>query len=243
MIIFLLKLIVVHLLGDFVLQPNSWIKKRLAKGILSKELYFHIGVHAILLILLFANDLTNYTIGFLMVIVSHSIIDLSKISCERKYPNRQSLLFLTDQLLHFIVIFAVGIYYFPLAISFERIDETKILLVVSALLAIIYVCPIIIRLFFLKWSKSLKKLNKGSLRNAGKYIGICERVLLVIFILTNFYEGIGYLLAAKSIFRFGDLTNAKEKKLTEYIVLGTFVSFILGIMIGFGLKLALHYLA
>jgi hypothetical protein len=53
-------------------------------------------------------------------------------------------------------------------------------------------------------------------------------------------EGIGYLLAAKSIFRFGDLTNSKEKKLTEYILIGTFLSFAIAVLIGFALKIALE---
>jgi hypothetical protein len=42
-------------------------------------------------------------------------------------------------------------------------------------------------------------------------------------------EWLGLLLAAKSIFRFGDLTNAKDKNLTEYILIGTLLSFGLAI--------------
>jgi hypothetical protein len=48
------------------------------------------------------------------------------------------------------------------------------------------------------------------------------------------------LLAAKSIFRFGDLTNSKDKKLTKYILLRTLLSFILAIVIGLILKQTLN---
>jgi hypothetical protein len=46
----------------------------------------------------------------------------------------------------------------------------------------------------------------------------------------NFWEGIGFLLAAKSIFRFGDLKDKQDIKLTEYILIGTLLSFGIGIL-------------
>ena len=36
---------------------------------------------------------------------------------------------------------------------------------------------------------------------------------------------VGFLLAAKSIFRFGDLKEAHDIKLTEYVLIGTLLSF------------------
>ena len=45
-------------------------------------------------------------------------------------------------------------------------------------------------------------------------------------------EGIGFLLAAKSIFRFGDLNKAQELRNTEYILIGTLTSFAIAISIG-----------
>ncbi|NLX81670.1 MAG: DUF3307 domain-containing protein, partial [Proteiniphilum sp.] len=53
------------------------------------------------------------------------------------------------------------------------------------------------------------------------------------FILVGRWEGIGFLLAAKSVFRFGDLKESKDRKLTEYILIGTLLSF--GIAMGIGL--------
>jgi hypothetical protein len=74
--------------------------------------------------------------------------------------------------------------------------------------------------------------NTSSLENAGKYIGMLERLFVFVFIITNQWQAIGFLLAAKSVFRFGDLSNAKDRKLTEYILIGTLLSFGLAIAIG-----------
>jgi hypothetical protein len=58
-----------------------------------------------------------------------------------------------------------------------------------------------------------------------------ERLLVFVFIFTQHFEAVGFLIAAKSIFRFGDLKEGKELKLTEYVLIGTFLSFGLAIII------------
>ena len=50
--------------------------------------------------------------------------------------------------------------------------------------------------------------------------------------LINQFAAIGFLLAAKSIFRFGDLTKSEDKKLTEYVLLGTLTSVVITIAVG-----------
>jgi hypothetical protein len=82
------------------------------------------------------------------------------------------------------------------------------------------------------WSKALNDSTDESLSNAGKYIGILERLFVFIFVITDNWEGIGFLLAAKSVFRFGDLKESKDRKLTEYILIGTLLSFAIAITTG-----------
>src|SRR5690554_4823840 len=77
---------------------------------------------------------------------------------------------------------------------------------------------------------------------AGKYIGVLERLFILGFVIGNFWEGIGFLLAAKSIFRFGDLNNAKERHLTEYVLIGTLLSFGAAILIGLLFNLGLKWI-
>lgn len=60
---------------------------------------------------------------------------------------------------------------------------------------------------------------------AGKWTDYIERVLILTLVLTSNIKAVGFLLAAKSVFRFGDLNKAKEIKITEYVLLGTLASF------------------
>ncbi len=81
------------------------------------------------------------------------------------------------------------------------------------------------------WVPNIPSLQ--GLPNAGKWIGYLERILILIFIFTNNIEGVGFLLAAKSIFRFGELNKSRDIKVTEYVLIGTFLSFTIAIITGY----------
>ena len=85
---------------------------------------------------------------------------------------------------------------------------------------------------FLKWDINKLIESNESLKDAGKYIGILERILVFVFIITDHWEAVGFLITAKSVFRFGDLKESKNRKLTEYILIGTLISFGIAILIG-----------
>lgn len=90
--------------------------------------------------------------------------------------------------------------------------------------------------------QNIQPKNDTSLQNAGNYIGILERLLVFGFIITHRFEITGFLLAAKSIFRFGDLKEATDIKLTEYVLIGTFLSFGIALFTGFLIQfLILHF--
>ena len=82
------------------------------------------------------------------------------------------------------------------------------------------------------WTKNLKDNKDASLDNAGKYIGILERLFVFFFVIIGNWGSIGFILAAKSIFRFGDLKESKDRKLTEYVLIGTLLSFGIAIAVG-----------
>ncbi|NQD72775.1 DUF3307 domain-containing protein, partial [Sphingobacterium shayense] len=173
------------------------------------------------------------------------IIDSLKISIEKQYPQFPFRLFLIDQCAHLAVILSVIVYRYELLAEWATyIFSAKALLYSIAALLTVCVSPIMLRVFFQKWTNEADFLNKGkhSLTDAGMWIGIMERILIVLFIQVGFLSGLGFLLGAKSIFRFGDLTNAKDTKYTEYILVGTLASFVVGISIGYGLRLGLRYL-
>src|SRR5690606_41497419 len=81
------------------------------------------------------------------------------------------------------------------------------------------------------------KVQTDSLVNAEKYIGILERLLVFTFIVVNHWEGVGFMIAAKSVFRFSDLAEAKQRKLTEYVLVGTLLSFGIAVLTGVLVKM------
>ncbi|MDD1780825.1 DUF3307 domain-containing protein [Enterovibrio sp. ZSDZ35] len=67
------------------------------------------------------------------------------------------------------------------------------------------------------------------LKDAGAFIGYFERALIVIFVIWGQLPGVAIVLAAKSVFRFGDLKDHGSRMYTEYVLLGTFASVLFGI--------------
>ncbi|TYR33602.1 DUF3307 domain-containing protein [Sphingobacterium phlebotomi] len=241
MSILFLKLLLAHLIGDFVLQPKKWVQKRREH---IGYLLLHIAIHAALLVVFFIPELSDQWQVILFISCAHLLIDSGKIYFEKKLPRRAFLLFIADQTLHILSLIVVVWYTYGLPIDWETLLSTKNLLYVLAFVLIVFVSPIMLRVFFSKWTSEADVVTKpkNSLVDAGMLIGIMERLLIVLFIQVGFLSGIGFLLGAKSIFRFGDLTNAKDTKFTEYILVGTLASFVIGIAIGYGLRLGLKYI-
>lgn len=61
------------------------------------------------------------------------------------------------------------------------------------------------------------------LPEGGWTIGILERGLIFAFVLAGQHAAIGFLIAAKSILRFGDIE--KHRAVSEYVIIGTLASF------------------
>ncbi len=71
-----------------------------------------------------------------------------------------------------------------------------------------------------------KHQEADALDKAGRWIGYLERLLIVTFILAGDYTAIGFLAAAKGLFRFNDPKRA------EYVIVGTLLSFTIAVLIG-----------
>ena len=75
----------------------------------------------------------------------------------------------------------------------------------------------------------------------GRTIGRYERLLVFILVLTNAATAIGFLIAAKSIFRFGDITDSANRQKAEYILLGTLMSFTFALVVSLIAKTVLEW--
>jgi hypothetical protein len=239
-----IKLILAHLIGDFVIQPKKWVDSKEEKKIKSKYLYAHIFVHLIALMVLLQFS-SIYLFGMFLIILSHFLIDVFKLYANEKFPNQQRKLFFLDQFLHLSMIFLVIKYYFPESDFFAFVYTPKVLLLLVFLVFSTFAANIIMSVTLSKWQLKTSadgEQMEGSLENAGMYIGILERLFIFCLVVLNQPLGVGLLITAKSVFRYNDLTRAKDRKLTEYVLIGSMLSFGLAILSGITFNYLIKFL-
>jgi len=225
----IVKLILAHILGDFLLQPNSWVKAKEEKKAFAWQLYAHVSIHG-LLSLLFLYDINSWKL-IASITLSHLIIDYIKLKFQTE--DSKIIWFISDQILHLIAIFLLVAYWQNSEKElFDFLLSDSFIILATAALFLTKPVSIILGVLTKPWSEAISNEREKSLRYAGKYIGFIERLLVFVFICTNHFEAVGFLLASKSVFRFGDLKESKERKLTEYILIGTLLSFGIAILVG-----------
>jgi hypothetical protein len=69
--------------------------------------------------------------------------------------------------------------------------------------------------------------------NAGRFIGVLERLLVYVFVLQGQYAAIGLILAAKSFARFRELDR---REFAEYVLIGTLLSVGGAVLVGEAVK-------
>lgn len=225
--IFFIKLFLAHLIGDFIIQPTKWVIHKEANKVGSTYLYLHVFLH-FLITMIVLWDFSMWKIA-LIIMGSHYIIDVVKLYITSFFKNK-SIPFFIDQLLHILVLYCCAFYgnlYENTIAVFENLDWA----LVTAVVFVTFPSAILMGKLLEAMSNQIPTDHK-SLPNAGKYIGILERLFVLIFIVLGRWEAIGLLIAAKSVFRFNDLKESNNRKLTEYILIGTLVSFGLAILTG-----------
>ena len=236
MILFV-TLFLAHLIGDFILQPSKWVVDKEQKKEKSIYLYLHIGLHLALMLLFVAKK--DFLLYGILLATSHGIIDFIKLKFQTDETKR--IWFSVDQLLHLLMIFFIVILYTKTTIHINDISS-RIWIFVTGIVLLTKPTSILIKNIISIWTPENKDSKDDSLQSAGNYIGILERLFVFCFITTGHFEAIGFLLAAKSIFRFGDLKEAKDRKLTEYVLIGTLLSFGIAILVGLLVDLGLQRL-
>ncbi|HKL17643.1 MAG TPA: hypothetical protein VJ905_01695 [Halalkalibaculum sp.] len=72
--------------------------------------------------------------------------------------------------------------------------------------------------------------------NTGRLIGILERIFVFFFVLLGQFAAIGFILAAKGVARFQDF---KSRTFAEYVLIGTLLSTLLAMGVGYLVKVIL----
>jgi hypothetical protein len=241
---FFIKICLAHVLADFVFQPNHWVKHKEQQTYRSPYLYVHVILYYLLTMLMLGFESKDW-IPALVVAISHGLIDTLKCILNRLWHRKSSVdtpkihypiySFLIDQFLHLaiLIVWAFGFetqewsHWFPLPAN------TWMWLLCMVLLT--QVGSVLIRIMVARWIPQVPT-PEWTLQNAGTYIGMLERLMVFAFIVTGHWEGIGFLIAAKSVLRYGDLKEVHDRRLTEYVLIGTLLSF------GWALAIGLFYL-
>ena len=225
-----LTLLLAHLVGDFLLQTDSFCEKKRERRFRCGFLYIHAVIIVALSLLAFW-DLSFWPWALAIGVV-HLIIDGIK-ACVRK---DSVWIFISDQFLH-IVIIAVVAY-----VSVERrfwiapnwlTDQALTVMTVASTAIVCWKPANILIRYILQYCQMVVPENNSSLFHAGKLIGTLERWLILAFLIIGRYEVIGFLIAAKSIIRFGE----KDKDQTEYFLAGTLLSISIAVACGLLLRM------
>jgi uncharacterized membrane protein len=206
-----------HLLTDFIFQPAKWIKSRRAKHFRSPHLYWHVAITALAALLLIGYE---YWKVVLIILVTHLLIDGWK-----SYRSDKIKYFLLDQAFHLLVI--IGCWYFTfmnsddIKLVWEKLNTKNVWILATAFICVTQPAGIFIGQLTKSWRTQIP--DGDSLGNAGKWIGIIERIIILALVLNHQYASVGLLLTAKSLLRFNEPNRLEVK--TEYLLIGTLISF------------------
>lgn len=240
MIRFLLLQLIAHIVSDFYFQTDDFCREKESGGFRSWQLYVHAAV-----VFVVAWGL-SFSFGFwetaLLIAGTHLLFDGLKehIAKSRNDWSFKKLRFIIDQIAHIVVIVAAcAIWSRSFTTMPAWLPEEKHIAVALGVLLCMKPANIFIKELFSIFNIQLPKNQDASnndLLNAGKLIGGIERLLTFTFVLLGQYEAIGFLMAAKSLLRFSEGDKAKS----EYVLVGTLLSFSLAVAIGVIVKINYH---
>ena len=248
MVRILLLQLIAHTISDFYLQNDKLCEDKAKNGFKSPKLYIHA------LITFVCAWLLSFSFNFwwmaLIIAASHLLVDAMK-SRASKCKN----IFFIDQIIHVVVI-VVACYFWKggLPECLCCLDEKYVALLLGGIICL-KPSNIIIKEIITSADVKVNNRNddanggevpdkkndgevngekkESDLPNAGKLIGKVERLLSFVFVLLGQYEAVGFIIAAKSLLRFAEGDKAKS----EYVLIGTLLSFSIAIFVGVAIKL------
>jgi Protein of unknown function (DUF3307) len=222
-------LVLAHCLADFVLQSDAMVRDKARAPVLL--------AHACVVALASSAALGFAPVPLLILLVaaSHFLIDGLKI----RYGGPGFAPFAADQAAHLAMIalaaalvpeaYAGGLWtvlaHGPLGTWLPHLPATMAL--AAGLVATVWAGGYAVRTLMsgLEFTEAKDSLPKG-----GQLIGRLERLMILMLLLADQPDGIGLLIAAKSILRFNELArdaNSTDagRRASEYVIIGTLASF------------------
>lgn len=237
-------LLFAHVLADFLFQTNGMVR--------NKGNPLTLGLHGLIVYLTAVAATGSVHPALLVLALVHLAIDVGKLILSRTWTASLGLApFLIDQALHLVSLIALTLWlpdlwangiWSPgtittgedgglLGTGFWASDTPLPVQHLPAVMALLTGLILAIRaggfavgLLMAPFAAQLPpEITAESLPGAGRIIGQLERGLIFAFIFFGRPEGVGLLMAAKSILRFGAVKD--DRALSEYVIIGTLASF------------------
>lgn len=251
-----IALLFAHTLADFVLQ-NDWIVR-------NKRNPLALGLHALSVGLTAVIATGTLHPALLALALIHIGIDVGKLAMTTLWKGAGGLgPFIIDQALHLASLIALtfwlpdlwaqglwspeasntggilgtGFWSDATALPVSHLPAVMVLL--TGLILATRAGGFAVGLLMEPFAPHLGKGDASkSLPGAGRVIGYLERGLIFALVLFGQAQGVGLLIAAKSILRFGAVKD--DRRLSEYVIIGTLASFGWALIVAFA---TLHALA
>ena len=205
----LIAVFAAHVLADFVLQTARMVE--------SKRNPLTLLAHGAVMIATAALMLGSVSPWILALGLAHGAIDVAKTFAPRNLTS-----FLSDQAAHLI---SLGVF----AALFPSHWTTGIwanvewappaMMLAAGAITASRAGGFAIGLMMLPWAAS----SPQGLPGGGRAIGNLERGLIFLMVISGQASAIGFLIAAKSVLRFG--TIGDDRAISEYVIIGTLASF------------------
>src|SRR5690554_2682642 len=146
MILFL-KLVLAHLLGDFIFQSDKWVKEKELKKHKSPKLYLHALLHGLLSMALVAE--TSFWTYAIVITLTHFFIDWGK--SEFQNNDTRKTWFFADQVIHLSILVAISLIRTKDGIDFSAVNEEKWIMLSTALVFLTIPTSVLVKMLISGW--------------------------------------------------------------------------------------------
>ncbi len=225
-----------HVLADFILQSGAMVAAKAR----ARVLFTHVGV--VLLVTWAALGFALAPWPLLLIGVSHFAADLAKqryvarLGARGEPPGFGA--FALDQAAHLAAIWlaaslwpetwAQGLWASPALLdhlpTLARLPEA--MAIGAGLIATVWAGGYAVRELMSGLKLPADPDPDTGLPRGGQLIGRLERLMILMLLLAHQPDGIGLLIAAKSILRFNEIGKSEDnRRASEYVIIGTLGSF------------------
>lgn len=259
---FLLLILFAHAVADFLLQTDKILEQKMG---LSKIgfLKHGIAVYGVTFLFIHIYGLQFALYFSLIITLCHIFIDYIKIKIEAHIREKswgKSIIVIMDQIIHIYCaailshflnsnvsnnLTAIYKTIFPFSLPnsiFSSQSTDRILVTIICYLFVLFGGAVLTKniighIFNKEFNKQI--IINPATNNAGKYIGILERAIILTLIIYDSIGAVALVFTAKSIARFSEL---RDKDFAEYYIVGTLISLLISITGGLFLKKIFGYL-